>query len=75
MTTTPLRDRRTGRFTKAFTISFHNSDGRQTRTVTERGVATIGRILNRQADRGDVWGIAVTNQHGDDVTFNFPVFT
>jgi hypothetical protein len=39
-----------------------------------RAVETIGRVLMRMADRGEVWNIQVLDKDGVDVTFDFACF-
>ncbi|MGW4889618.1 hypothetical protein [Streptomyces murinus] len=68
------RDPRTGQFVKVFTLTYTSEIGPQTRTLTARGIETVGRIINRLADRGEVWDIAVTDKDGRDVTFDFHCF-
>lgn len=38
------------------------------------GVQRVGTLVMRFADRGKAWDIAVLDDNGHDVTFNFPVF-
>ncbi|MHC3474667.1 hypothetical protein ACYF6T_39065 [Streptomyces sp. 7R007] len=63
------RDRRTGRFVKIFQLAYTDRDATHVRRLPAR--ESIGRILNRHADRGEAWDIAVTDTDGNDVTFDF----
>ncbi|MFD7705744.1 hypothetical protein [Streptomyces sp. NPDC059786] len=58
-----------------YTISYATADGPTSRTVSgTRGVEIFGRLLARTADRGDAWNIAVTDDNGQDVTYDFACF-
>ncbi|MFF0597873.1 hypothetical protein [Streptomyces antibioticus] len=69
------RDPRTGRFVKIYTLSYTSEHGTHTRTLPARGIQTIGRLVNRLGERGEVWDISVTDRNGHDVTFDFTCFT
>lgn len=76
--TATLRDEH-GRFTSLFTLTYETDreDGERVtvvRRLPARGVESVGRVINRMGDRGEVWNIRVTDSTGVDVTLDFDCF-
>lgn len=69
------RDLTTGRFVKAYTLTYTCKTGIHVRTLPARGIERVGSVVARCAERGETWDIAVTDKDGADVTFDFACFT
>lgn len=68
-----------GKFVAQYTLTYEKTrdDGTHVqvrRKLTERGINTVGPVVNRKADRGEAWNIRVTDAAGDDVTQEFACF-
>lgn len=58
-----------------FTISYETEAGKtRHETSNRRAIELLGRSLARRAEAETVWNIAVLNESGDDVTFDFKCF-
>ena len=58
-----------------YTLAFETKDGPQTRERrTDSQIETLGAVVNKQADRGEVWNIAVLDTDGTDITGRFACF-
>lgn len=68
-----------GRFTSLFTLTYNKrAETGETALVTRRlpaaGVESVGRVVSRMGDDGEVWNIRVTDSTGVDVTLDFACF-
>jgi hypothetical protein len=57
-----------------YTLTYTTDAGTITKQLGTAALEKIGIVVNRGAERGTVWDIAVHDAAGEDVTFNFPCF-
>ncbi|WP_031189791.1 MULTISPECIES: hypothetical protein [Streptomyces] len=58
-----------------YTLTWTAPDGTHAKTLSgTSSVEKVGTVVSRAADRGEVWGIAIHDEGGHDVTFNFTCF-
>lgn len=68
-----------GHFIRQYTLTYEKTSAggepvKVTRRLPAHGIDTVGRVIGRMADRGEVWNIRVTDSTGADVTQEFRCF-
>jgi hypothetical protein len=57
-----------------FTLTCTTPEGPVNKPLTAAGVEKVGAMVARHADKEAAWDIAVTDDAGNDVTFDFDCF-
>lgn len=60
--------------TTSFTLRYTTDAGEQVKAMDATLLNKIGRVVASAAKRGEAWDIAVTDEAGEDVTFDFACF-